>query len=144
MSTTKTIESDMRECLERLAAAIRNKDPATVLKQYAPDAVLYTLAPPLQAPPINAKDLNVWFATWQGPLGYEFHDMNIIVEGDLALCHGFVRLTGTKIAGEHEDLWFRTTLCIRNISGQCLIAHEHESVPFYMDGSFKAAINLTP
>jgi hypothetical protein len=24
------------------------------------------------------------------------------------------------------------------------IAHEHESVPFYMDGSFKAAVDLTP
>jgi PhnB protein len=24
------------------------------------------------------------------------------------------------------------------------IAHEHDSVPFYMDGSFKASIDLTP
>ena len=29
---------------------------------------------------------------------------------------------------------------IRNLA----IVHEHESVPFYMDGSFRAAIDLKP
>ena len=42
------------------------------------------------------------------------------------------------------DLWFRATLGFRKIDGKCAITHEHSSVPFYMDGSFKAAIDLKP
>jgi ketosteroid isomerase-like protein len=43
-----------------------------------------------------------------------------------------------------QDLWFRATLGFRKIDGKWTITHEHSSVPFYMDGSFKAAIDLKP
>jgi ketosteroid isomerase-like protein len=42
------------------------------------------------------------------------------------------------------DLWFRQTLGLLKIDGAWKIAHEHSSVPFYMDGSFKAAVDLKP
>jgi ketosteroid isomerase-like protein len=32
----------------------------------------------------------------------------------------------------------------RKVGGRWLIAHEHASVPLYMDGSEKAAIDLKP
>ena len=38
----------------------------------------------------------------------------------------------------------RLTLCFRKIAGSWMVAHEHSSVPFYMDGSFRAAIDLKP
>jgi len=41
-------------------------------------------------------------------------------------------------------LCFRETFCLRKINDQWLITHLHQSVPFYMDGSFKAAIDLKP
>jgi ketosteroid isomerase-like protein len=43
-----------------------------------------------------------------------------------------------------QDLWFREILGFRKIDGEWTITHEHSSVPFYMDGSFKAAIDLKP
>jgi ketosteroid isomerase-like protein len=43
-----------------------------------------------------------------------------------------------------DEHWFRQTLCFRKINGAWTIVHEHESVPFYMDGSFRAAIDLKP
>ena len=43
-----------------------------------------------------------------------------------------------------QDLWFRATLGFRKIDRKWTITHEHSSVPFYMDGSFKAAIDLKP
>jgi ketosteroid isomerase-like protein len=46
--------------------------------------------------------------------------------------------------GEKVDMWLRETLCFRKIDGKWKITHEHESVPFYMDGSFKAAVDLKP
>jgi PhnB protein len=51
---------------------------------------------------------------------------------------------GTKTDGAKGDLWFRHTFGFQRIKGEWKIAHEHESVPFYMDGSFKAAIDLKP
>lgn len=38
----------------------------------------------------------------------------------------------------------RVTLCLRRVGSAWMIVHEHESVPFYMDGSFRAAVDLQP
>jgi hypothetical protein len=103
----------------------------------------FSLAPPL-AHVTDVKNLNAWFATWQGPIGSEARDLRIAVSGDTAFSHGLSRMTGSKTDGEKVDLWFRETLCFRKIDGHWKIAHEHTSVPFYMDGSFRAAIDLKP
>ena len=38
----------------------------------------------------------------------------------------------------------RVTIVLRRIGGAWKITHQHTSVPFRMDGSFKAAVDLTP
>jgi PhnB protein len=38
----------------------------------------------------------------------------------------------------------RETLGLRKIDGIWKIAHQHHSVPFYMDGSNRAAVDLKP
>ena len=43
-----------------------------------------------------------------------------------------------------EASWIRLTLCFRKIGGVWKVTHEHTSVPFTMDGSLKAAVDLTP
>ncbi|MGH8727711.1 MAG: nuclear transport factor 2 family protein [Burkholderiales bacterium] len=53
-------------------------------------------------------------------------------------------MSGTKTGGENVDMWFRETLGLRKIGGTWMITHEHSSVPFYMDGTFKAAVDLKP
>ena len=47
--------------------------------------------------------------------------------------------------GENESfsLWFRVR-GLRKTDGVWRVVHEHESVPFEMDGSFKASIGLKP
>jgi ketosteroid isomerase-like protein len=42
------------------------------------------------------------------------------------------------------DLWTRVTVGLRKVDGSWRITHEHTSTPFYMDGSFKAAVDLKP
>jgi ketosteroid isomerase-like protein len=66
------------------------------------------------------------------------------VGGDLGFGHGFVRISGTKTGGERVAVWARSTVCLRRIGGAWRIVHEHTSVPFYMDGSLKAAVDLHP
>ena len=85
-----------------------------------------------------------WFSSWRGPLGYELRDFSVSACDELAFCHGFVRISGTKVNGEHADVWARQTLGLRKIDGARKITHEHTSVPFYMNGSFKAAVDLAP
>jgi ketosteroid isomerase-like protein len=81
---------------------------------------------------------------WQGPIGYEIRNLSILVGDDVAFSHSLNRMHGTKTDGAKGDLWFRHTFGFQRIKGEWKIAHEHESVPFYMDGSFKAAIELKP
>jgi hypothetical protein len=56
----------------------------------------------------------------------------------------YAQATLTTTEGMKVDLWFRETLGFRKIDGKWTITHEHSSVPFYMDGSFKAAVDLKP
>ena len=64
-----------------------------------------------------------------------------ITAGDVAaFANALVHMTG----GEAVDLWFRQTLGLKLFAGAWKIVHEHDSVPFYMDGSYRAAVDLTP
>ncbi|MGH7804122.1 MAG: nuclear transport factor 2 family protein [Candidatus Binatia bacterium] len=51
---------------------------------------------------------------------------------------------GARTDGTKTDIWVRATVGFEKIDGAWMIVHEHVSVPFYMDGSFKAAVDLTP
>jgi PhnB protein len=146
-TNSTTAIAQIREVRERLTKAIRAKDADSVASHYAADNVMFILAPPLQYTPDNApgtEGMEEWFATWRGPLGYEIRDLSITTGEDVAFCHSLNRLSGTKTDGETVDMWLRETLCFRKIDDAWKITHQHESVPFYMDGSYKAAVDLTP
>jgi ketosteroid isomerase-like protein len=53
-------------------------------------------------------------------------------------------MTGQKKDGPEVDLWFRATACFRREAGRWRITHMHHSVPFAMDGSDKALLDLKP
>jgi ketosteroid isomerase-like protein len=79
-----------------------------------------------------------------GPLGYEIRGLNIAASGDVAFSTSLNRITGARTSSEETDVWVRMTLGCKKINGTWMIAHEHASVPFHMDGSYKAAIELKP
>lgn len=137
-------EDQIRAAIDARADAIRNKNVQDVLNQFAEESVRFFLATPLQATVPLKEDLENWFATWRGPIGYEIRNLQITASDDVAFCHSLSRYSGTKTDGEEPDVWFRDTLCFRKLNGRWLITHAHESVPFYMDGSYKAAIDLKP
>jgi ketosteroid isomerase-like protein len=99
---------------------------------------------PLVSTITGAKEYESWFATWQGPIGTEIRDLAIDVSGDLGVSHSLNLMTGTAASGHEVKLWYRQTLSFRKVNGAWKIAHEHTSVPFYMDGSFRAATDLKP
>lgn len=145
--TTKNItsqdEAQIRRTIDARASAVRSKNVKGVLQNFAKNSVGYFVETPLQQSPLK-EDLAGWFATWRGLIGYEIGDLKIVVGDDIAYCHSLSRWTGARSDGEDTDIWFRETICLRKMNGQWLITHIHESVPMYMDGSLKAAIDLKP
>ena len=141
-----TDEVQIRQLINGWAKALRTKDIDRVMSHYAPNILLFDLAPPLQYKGADAyrKNWEEWFASWQGPIGYEIHNLSITVGDEAAFSHSLNRISGTRTSGEKTDVWVRATACRRKIKGKWLITHEHISVPFYMDGSYRAAVDLKP
>lgn len=132
--------------------ADRSMEPADadrLFAAYTDDAVRFTLAPPLQQRPGteygDAAGMRRWLATFAGPVRIEHRDLAVSVDGDVAFAHALSSMTATP-AGSDEPFtfWFRTTYGLRRVEGTWKIAHEHQSTPFHMDGSFAAAVDLTP
>jgi PhnB protein len=140
-------EAAIRTLLEVHANAIRLKDAEQALAPYAPGSAIYDLAPPLayrSDARADRAEIEAWFATWDGPIGYELKDIEVTSSGPLAVAHGFLRISGTKKAGETVAVWTRRTVVFGRRDGGWRITHDHISTPFYMDGSVRAATDLTP
>ncbi|MEW1752334.1 YybH family protein [Streptomyces angustmyceticus] len=140
-------ETQIRELLEDRAAATTARDARRFLASCAPDLVDFNLAPPLQYRGPRARDrqaVEAWYATWEGPIEVSLTQVEVTVGGDVAFCHSINRMRGTKTDGFEVELWSRATVGLRKIDGSWRITHTHSSVPFLMDGSGRAALDLTP
>ena len=141
-------EVQIRELIAGQEAAMRARDAEWLVSRYAPGAVTSDLAPPLRhtgAEIHDAEGLAKWFAGFEVEIHFDVTDLEITTGDELAYCHSLNRLGATpQGAPGGFELWFRSTLCFRKVDGAWMVAHEHTSTPFYMDGSFKAAIDLRP
>lgn len=151
MTTQRGVSSDearIRALLDEQAEATRAKHADRFRAVYAAELLTFDMAPPLRNAgadvALSRENLEGWFDTWQGPIGYETRDLNVTVGGDVAFSHDLIHISGTKVTGEHDGVWARRTLGLRRIDGAWKIVHEHTSVPFYMDGSYRAAVDLEP
>jgi uncharacterized protein YndB with AHSA1/START domain/ketosteroid isomerase-like protein len=124
--------------------ALFGKSVDLAVKHVADHVVSYDLPPPLQYVGPGRDGLQQWFDTWDGPIALAMADLTVEASGDVAFAYGLGHMTGTKKDGENVDLWMRCTAGLRRIDGAWKITHQHASVPFYMDGSFKAAVDLKP
>jgi len=140
-------EARIRALIEERSAAIRDKDAARAVATLASDIVAFELAPPLALGPQAARDeagLVAWLSGWEGPVGIEIRDLHIEAGGDVGWSRSLNRLHGTLKGGRQVDMWMRSTLSFRREDGAWKIAHGHSSVPFLMDGSYRAATDLEP
>jgi ketosteroid isomerase-like protein len=138
-------EAEIRECIQGWAKALRAKDVDGLMSHYTPDILAFDLAPPLQhAGAAYRKGFEEWFRSFRGPIGIEIRDLDITAGEDVAFSHSLNHISGARTSGEETDVWVRVTVCFRKVGGKWLASHEHVSVPFYMDGSDKAAVDLRP
>lgn len=124
--------------------ALRAKDAHALTVHDAPNILSYDLAPPLLTTGSDLASIEDWFATWDGPIDCEVHGLSIVSGDGVAWSTSLNRMRGSKTDGTRVDLWLRATAGYRKIEGRWLVAHDHVSVPFYMDGSERAALDLKP
>jgi ketosteroid isomerase-like protein len=142
MSTT-THRAEIEALFRKLARAHADHDADAIVEAYAPDAVIFDLAPPLERRGMNRDNVVEWLAGWDGPIQIDARDVSLTLGGNLAFVSALSRMRGRQ-AGEDQDLWYRTTVCLQKIGGRWHIICDHSSVPFYMDGSYRAAVDLQP
>jgi ketosteroid isomerase-like protein len=134
----------IRAVIAAVEAAYHAKDAAAIARHYAPGAIIADLAPPLLRRGLDTSVTQAWLDGWDGPVEITTRDLEIQVDGNLALCHGLQPTRARTRSGEQAAWWSRITLALARTPAGWRVMHEHSSVPFHMDGSFRAAIDLEP
>jgi ketosteroid isomerase-like protein len=138
-------EAEVKRLIEGGVEAFRARDIDGVMSIYARELVSFDLVPPLRYVGAGAyrKRWEETFSSFQGPIVYEIHDLDITTGDDVAFGHSLNRLSGTMNNGQKTDLWVRSTACFRKINGKWLIVHTHASVPVDLVNG-KAVLDLKP
>jgi len=138
-------QSEVETLFDRQSEAIRMKDLDRLMSLYSPEVVYFDVVPPLQyvgSTALRERFLK-WFDGYQGSIGMEVRDLNILASGDIAVARWFSRASGTLKNGREVGSWVRATSCCRWASHGWWITHEHISLPVdIVSGS--AATNLLP
>jgi ketosteroid isomerase-like protein len=127
--------------------ALHARDAASIGAQFTEDLLVFDLAPPLatKGAAREAANLRDWIASKRGPIEEELQDLRITCSGDVAFATALARLRVTDAAdGRTSALWMRVTVGLVRREGTWCVAHLHGSVPFHMDGSLHAAVDLMP
>src|SRR5262249_25809790 len=98
-NNSKTAEEiQLRQLIDSWARAIRDKNIGAAVSHYARDILLYDLAPPLvhRGVDLYRKELAEWFATFQGAVGFEVHDLSITVGDGVAFATSLNHITGKR------------------------------------------------
>jgi ketosteroid isomerase-like protein len=111
---------------------VRAKDVNAVMRHYAPNVVVFDVMPPLfvkGAEPYRCNWQDWFDALDDGPVDFQFVELQLAVGGDLAYCFSVNRLRARYRDGTRHDAQTRATACFRKIDGRWLVVHEHASVP---------------
>ena len=142
MDSTK---SEVRALVDRWSEAARSKGIDRLMALYAPDSVYFDVVPPLHYTGSAAVRRNFlrWFDAYQGAIGQEIRDLQIVASGDLAVAHMLIRASGTLKNGREVSYWVRATVCCQRANDRWLITHEHISLPVD-PASGRAVMDLVP
>ena len=136
---------EVRRFIDERIQAVRAKDIDALVSTFAPDVVTFDVVDPLLSTGRDAirSRLGNWFASFQGPVGFDIRDLTIAASDDVAFCHGLSHVNGKRADGSEIGMFYRTTICCRRIDGNWIITHGHDSVPFNVE-SGRASLDLKP
>ena len=129
--TGDPVKSVLRRRIEALAQAIRDKDLERLMTFYDPDVEVFDLRYSLNVPGAAAyrNNLEHWFDSFEGPLGFEHQNLRVVTAEGAAFCHYLALITGARPGGRTSGYWVRATTCFERRDGEWLVTHEHISTP---------------
>jgi ketosteroid isomerase-like protein len=121
----------LRGRIDEIAQAIRDKNLDQLMTFYDRDVEVYDLRGSLNVSGANAyrNNLEHWFDSFEGPLGFELHNLRLTAGEGAAFCHYLGLVTGARPGGRSSGYWVRGTTCFARRDGDWLITHEHISTP---------------
>ena len=124
-------ETHIRAVLEAWAAATRQNRRADVLKNHAPDLVIFDVLPPMKYESAEAyqRSWGDWQPVAQGEGQFDLENLSVTAGADVAFAHCFIRCGGTLPDGRTFQDLVRATFCLRRIEGLWKVAHQHVSKP---------------
>jgi len=130
-TTSSSIEAVLRKRVDELAQSIRDKNLDQLMTFYSPDVEAFDVRPPLNTRGAGEYRQNFegWFASFEGPLGFEFKDLRIAPGEGAAFCHYLALVSGARPGGRASGYWVRGTTCFEQRDGRWLVTHEHISMP---------------
>jgi ketosteroid isomerase-like protein len=130
--TGTSIEVVLRQRIDALAQAIRDRDVDRLMTFYARDVEVFDVRPPLDVHGSDAYRGNFqrFFALFEGPLNYELNSLRVVPGEPAAFCHYLGLVSGTRPDGHRTSgYWVRGTTCFERRDGEWLVTHEHISMP---------------
>ncbi|HEY6477479.1 MAG TPA: SgcJ/EcaC family oxidoreductase [Polyangia bacterium] len=124
-------ETAIRTLIENWAAAVRRNDLAAILRDHAPDIVMFDVPPPLES-----RGREAYEATWETffrwartPVVFDIQRLEIRAGTDVAFATALMRCAGREPNGQDLDLDFRLTVGLQKTDGRWTVVHEHHSIP---------------
>ncbi len=124
-------EAEVRQLVTDWAAAVRRRDVAGILRQHAPDILMFDVPPPLQSKGIEAytRTWDLFFAWSHDPLVFDILEMSVMAGDAVAFVTAVMRCSGRETTGEDTRMQFRLTVGLRKSEGEWIVTHEHHSIP---------------
>jgi uncharacterized protein (TIGR02246 family) len=125
-----TDEAQIRELIERWAAAVHEGDLPTVLADHSADIVMFDVPPPYRGVRGLDEYRDSWpgFFRWQAS-GAQFtiESLDVTAGSDVAFAYGLLRC-GTAAEFERDpEQRLRLTVGLVRTDGRWVVTHEHHS-----------------
>ena len=125
-----TDEQQIRELIERWAAAVHAGDLPTVLDDHASDIVMFDVPPPER----GVRGLDAYRDTWAGFFEwqasgavFEIESLDVTAGADVAFAFALLRC-GTSADFERDpEHRLRLTIGLRKVDDRWVVTHEHHS-----------------
>jgi uncharacterized protein (TIGR02246 family) len=125
-----TDEQQIRDLIERWAAAVHAGDMAAVLADHASDIVMFDVPPPEQG--IRGIDAyrDSWpgFFEWQASGAvFEIESLEVTAGADVAFAFALLRCATAEDLARDPERRLRLTVGLRKDGGRWTVSHEHHS-----------------
>lgn len=97
----KSETEEIKQLVEQRLKAIRAKDAERATSTMSADFLLFDVVGQLQTKGAGAakKRAEDWFSSFQAPIGFDIHDLQISASDGVAFGHGLNHVNATKLDG---------------------------------------------